>query len=293
VRYFAIDELYGLRIKNVNDLNSPIDPPTGPLPTQTWRADLALRIRRHLAVKAIGITAFTWLFFVGYFYLLRHPAYPVTVVPLLALDHLIPFQPAALLAYLTLWVYVGFAPGLQLTFLELIVYGLWISALCVTGLAMFYFWPTAVPPLPIDVSAFPGFALLQGVDAAGNACPSMHVAVAIFSAIWLEHLLRQARVPGALRILNAAWFAAIAYSTLAIKQHVALDAAAGALLGVAFALPSLYWRPRKRRAAAAPAATDFIGSHGSRSEIGTGQGSGRSSIADGSAHARRERSIDN
>jgi membrane-associated phospholipid phosphatase len=69
-------------------------------------------------------------------------------------------------------------------------------------------------------------------------------------------------VPGALRLLSAAWFAAIAYSTLAIKQHVALDAAAGALLGVAFALPSLYWRPGKRRAAAvSPAAADIIGTH--------------------------------
>jgi membrane-associated phospholipid phosphatase len=219
-------------------------------------------MRRHLVVKTIGITAFMWLFFIGYFYLLRHPAYPVTVMPLIAPDRLIPFQPVALLAYLSLWVYVGFAPALQLTFVELVVYGLWIGALCVTGLTLFYFWPTAIPPHPIDASAFPGFALLQGVDAAGNACPSMHVAVAIFSAIWLDHLLREARVPVALRLFSATWVVAIAYSTLAIKQHVALDAAAGALLGVAFALPSLYWRPGKRRATAvSPAVTDFIGSH--------------------------------
>jgi membrane-associated phospholipid phosphatase len=243
-------------------MNSPIDLPTGTLPSQNWPANLALRMRRHLVVKTIGITAFTWLFFIGYFQLLRHPAYPVTVVPLLALDQLIPFQPGALIAYLTLWLYVGFAPALQLTFLGLVVYGLWIGALCVTGLALFYFWPTAVPPLLIDVSAFPGFALLQGVDAAGNACPSMHVAVATFSVIWLDHLLREARAPVALRLLSATWFVAIAYSTLAIKQHVALDAAAGALLGVAFALPSLYWRPGKGQAAAAsPAAADIIGSH--------------------------------
>ena len=218
-------------------------------------------MRRHLAVKTIGITAFTWLFFIGYFHLLRHPAYPATVMPLIALDQLIPFQAGALLFYLTLWLYVGFAPGLQLTFFELVAYGLWIGALCVTGLALFYFWPTAVPPHLIDVSGFPGFTLVQGVDAPGNACPSMHVAVAIFSAIWLDHLLRQARVPRALLLLNAAWFAAIAYSTLATKQHVVLDAAAGALLGVAFALPSLYWRPGKRRAAAVlPAEADIIDS---------------------------------
>jgi membrane-associated phospholipid phosphatase len=243
-------------------MNSPIDLPTGTLPPSNWPANLALRMRRHLVVKTIGITAFTWLFFIGYFHLLRHPTYPAMVMPLLGLDRLIPFQPGALVAYLTLWLYVGFAPALQLTFLELVVYGLWIGALCVTGLSLFYFWPTAVPPQLIDGSAFPGFALLQGVDAAGNACPSMHVAVAIFSAIWLDHLLREVGVPVSLRVLNAAWFLAIAWSTLAIKQHVVLDAAAGALLGVAFALPSLYWRPRKRRLAIVPAATtDIIGSH--------------------------------
>jgi membrane-associated phospholipid phosphatase len=165
-------------------------------------------------------------------------------MPLTALDHLIPFQPYTLGAYLSLWVYVGIAPGLQLTFKELVVYGLWIGGLCITGLALFYFWPTQIPPLSMDVSGYPGFAMLQGVDAAGNACPSMHVAVAIFTAVCVEHLLREARTPAMLRVLNWAWFAAIAYSTLAVKQHVVLDVVAGALLGMAFALPSLRWRPR-------------------------------------------------
>jgi len=231
-----------------------------PTPWPAWAAEFGLRMRRYFVIKTLGITGATWLFFIGYFYILRHPAYPVTLMPLTALDHLIPLQPAALVAYLSLWLYVGFAPALQLTFRELIVYGLWISALCLTGLALFYFWPTAVPPRPLDVSGFPGFALLQGVDAPGNACPSMHVAAAIFSAIWLDHLLRQMRTPAALRLVNAVWFVAIAYSTMATKQHVVLDAAAGALLGAAFALPSLHWRPGKRgRTAADPrAAPDII-----------------------------------
>jgi len=97
------------------------------------------------------------------------------------------------------------------------------------------------------VSGYPGFAMLQGVDAAGNACPSMHVAVAIFTAMRVEHVLRESRTPVPWRVLNWLWFAAIAYSTLAVKQHVVLDVVAGALLGMAFAFPSLRWRPGKRR----------------------------------------------
>jgi membrane-associated phospholipid phosphatase len=200
-----------------------------------------------LLLKLVGVTAFTWLFFIGYFHLLQHPMQPVMVMPLTALDHLIPFQPQALFAYLSLWVYVGTAPGMQLRFTELLVYGLWVGALCLTGLACFYFWPTQVPPLAIDVSGFPGFATLQGVDAAGNACPSMHVAVAMFTVIRLEDVLRRAGAPTWLRLVNRAWFIAIVLSTLMIKQHVVLDVLAGALLGVAFALPSLRWRPAPGR----------------------------------------------
>jgi len=243
-------------------MNSSTAPLTTRSPAPTWQAGLVVRMRRHLVVKTLGITAFTWLFFIGYFHVLRHPVYPATLMPLTALDHLISFQPAALFPYLTLWLYIGFAPGLQQTFRHLVVYGLWVSALCVTGLSLFYFWPTTVPPRLMDVSGFPGFALLQGVDAPGNACPSMHVAVAIFSAICLDDVLRQVRAPAALRLLNMAWFVAIAYSTMAIKQHVALDVAAGTLLGTAFAWPSLRWRPGGRSGgAASPPAADIISPH--------------------------------
>jgi len=218
----------------------------------SWTTEIALRMRSHFLLKLFGTTAWVWAFFIGYFWLLRNPAWPVTVMPLTALDHMIPFQPVTLVAYLSLWLYVGVAPGLQLTFRELMVYGLWAGALCLTGLVLFYIWPTAVPPLAIDVSAYPGFKMLQGVDASGNACPSMHVAIAMFTVIRLEHLLRQARAPLGLRAANVAWFLAISWSTLAIKQHVVIDVLAGGLLGIAFAVPSLRWRPR---AAASPSAS--------------------------------------
>lgn len=230
-----------------------------PLPPEPWTREIAYRMRRLFLLKLVGTSVFTWLFFVAYFHLLRYPASPVLTMPLTALDHWIPFQPAALYAYLSLWLYVGFAPGLQRTFSELVVYGLWVSGLCLSGLAFFYFWPTAVPPLAMDVSGLPGFATLQGVDAAGNACPSMHVAVAIFTAIRLEDVLRRTRTPLAFRLLNLAWFLAIAWSTLAVKQHVVLDVLAGALLGVAFALPSLRWRPTPLlRTVSAGGAADII-----------------------------------
>ncbi|HEY4066046.1 MAG TPA: PA-phosphatase, partial [Burkholderiaceae bacterium] len=180
--------------------DTPAESPETPRPPSLpWPRELGWRMRHLFLLKGVGITAFTWLFFIGYFHLLRHPIHAPFVMPLTALDRLVPFVPQALSAYLSLWVYVGTAPSLQRSFAELIVYGLWVGGLCITGLTLFYFWPTQIPPLAIGVSGLPGFQTLQGVDAAGNACPSMHVAVAMFTVIRAHDVLRRVGAPGWLR----------------------------------------------------------------------------------------------
>ena len=186
-----------------------------------------------------------WLFFAGYFYLLRHPARPVVVMPLTAIDRWIEFQAWALWPYISLWVYVALPPALLPSARELIRYGWWIGGLCIAGLACFYFWPTSVPRQIVAMGSHTGFDLLRGVDAAGNACPSLHVAAAAFSALWLERLLRELAQPRWLRVANPLWFVLIVWSTLAIKQHVWWDVAAGLALALAIAVPSL--RGRRRR----------------------------------------------
>ena len=218
-----------------------------PSPMQPWAAALTVRAARYLALKLVGTTVVIGLFFVPYLHLLHHPSYPVLVMPLTALDRLIPFQPQALFAYLSLWLYVGIGPGLQLSLLDLLVYAAWVGSACLAGLVIFYFWPTQVPPLDLDASRFFGFAMLQKVDAAGNACPSMHVAIATFTVIRVGDVLRQVGAPKFMRVVNMLWFLAIALSTLAIKQHVVLDACAGAILGIVFAWASLRWSVRRVR----------------------------------------------
>ncbi len=218
-------------------------------PQRRWQAELGLRARHLFWLKLLGTSGWTWLFFLGYFHTQRQPLHVPFVMPLTALDQWVPFEPWALPVYLSLWAYVGIAPGLQRNMSELLAYGAWSGAFLFTGLCCFYLWPTIVPPVMLDLAKFPGFRWMQGVDAAGNACPSMHVAVAAFTGIWLEHLLRTIGVPAWLRVTNLAWGVAIAWSTLATRQHVAIDVGAGALLGAAFAWPSLAWRPSGRVAA--------------------------------------------
>ena len=196
-------------------------------------------MQRLFLLKALGTTVAIGLFFIAYFHLLHHPRYPVTTMHETALDRLIPFQPQALIAYLSLWLYVGVGPGLQRDASDLRHYAWWVGLLCAAGLLVFFFWPTQIPPHRIDVSQTPGFAMLQGVDAAGNACPSMHVAIATFTGLRLQDVWQRIRAPVLLRALNVAWCTAIVLSTLLIKQHVVLDVIAGGALGAAFAWLSL------------------------------------------------------
>lgn len=223
----------------------PPDPPAArPAAAPAWAGELAWRAQHLFMLKLVGTSVGTALFFVAYFHLLQHPPRPAIVMPLTAIDRLIPFEPGAIAAYLSLWVYVGIGPGLQRSLADLLAYGAWAGALCLAGLACFYWWPTSVPPATQDLSAYPGFGMLKGVDAAGNACPSMHVAIAIFSAIRAGQVLRSIGAPRWLRAINAGWFVAIAWSTLATRQHVAIDVVAGAALGLVFVLGSLRWRPQ-------------------------------------------------
>ncbi|HEX7455420.1 MAG TPA: phosphatase PAP2 family protein [Gallionella sp.] len=208
----------------------------------TWYRQVAAAIFRHMYLKGIGTTLFISLFFAAYFYLLKEPAYLTTVMPVTRLDRLIGFVPQALPVYLSLWVYVSLPPALLATRRELYGYALSMTGTCLAGLIVFYFWPTVVPAANIDWSLYPDVNFLKSMDASGNACPSLHVATAVFSGIWLHHLLRRFGAPLWILIVNSAWCIGIVYSTLATRQHVALDVLAGLALGVLAAVLSLRHR---------------------------------------------------
>lgn len=207
-----------------------------------WYRQIRPRYTRYFWLKCIGTTVIMYLFFLGYFQVLRHPVYPMITMPVTVVDALVPFYPPALLIYASLWLYVPLAPALLLGLRELLTFGVWMVGLCVSGLLIFYFWPTTLAPYGFDRSPYWGFDILHGVDAAANACPSLHVATAAFSFFWMDRVLKEMAVGAAGRAFNVLWFAAIAYSTLATKQHVFIDAVAGFGFGTVFALASLWCR---------------------------------------------------
>lgn len=196
-----------------------------------WHARAMEAFSRHLLLKAVGTPLFIAIFFGAYFYLLKHPAYPITIMPTLWLDRVIGFDPRALLLYLSLWVYVSLPPALLATRRELYQYAAAMAVTCLIGLLVFYFWPTAVPVADIDWARYPDVHFLKNIDAAGNAFPSLHVATAVFSGWWLHCLLRRFGGPNWVIALNVLWGTGIVYSTIATKQHVAVDVLAGLALG--------------------------------------------------------------
>lgn len=204
-----------------------------------WWSRVWQRICFRTWLKAIGTSAFMFLFFRAYFALLENPQADPTVMPEIWLDHWVQFTPSAFPVYLSLWVYVSLAPALIGNLRALIWFGVWVGALCLTGLAIFWAWPTQTPVFDVDWALYPGLALIKGVDAAGNACPSLHVASAVFAAYWMHYLLKAMRAPRGWLAFNAACCLAIAWSTLATLQHVAIDALCGALVGWVFARLSL------------------------------------------------------
>lgn len=217
-------------------------------PPSGWRRQLAQRVRYRPGRKGVVITLSISIFMAVYFILLEHPRTTPRIVPLQALDRLIGFVPWAIVPYATLWVYISIVPTFLLR-TEIPRYVASVLLLAVLGCGVFFFWPTMVPPAGIDWSHWPLIALIKSADAAGNACPSLHVGYAVLTVIWLDALLRNIRAPRTLRAMNGAWCVLIAWSTLATRQHVALDVETGALAGAATALVGLHapaWFQRRR-----------------------------------------------
>jgi membrane-associated phospholipid phosphatase len=206
-----------------------------------WLRVAGARLLVWWPVKMLGTTAGMTVFFVAYFWVLNNPQFPVTTMPLTAIDRAIAFRPESLALYFSLWIYVSLVPALIVDRRELALYGVAAVVLSIVGLAIFFLWPTAVPRLDVDWSQYPAFAFLHSVDASGNACPSLHVAFAVLTAFWIARILRQIGAGRVAHGINWLWCAGILYSTIATRQHVALDVLAGAALGAIVAVPNLRW----------------------------------------------------
>ncbi len=199
--------------------------------------------------KLVGLTGGMTLFFLVYFWVLHHPMRAPVMIPLTAVDVWVRFTPAALPLYLSLWVYISLAPALIADPDRLLAWFFAAFKLGAGGLVLFYVFPTVVPSFAETWAPGSAFAFLKKADAAGNAFPSLHVAYAVFTACALARQLRELGAGPLAHLLNALWCAGIVWSTLATRQHVFIDAVAGAFIG---AIPGARFLLRGRLSPAAP-----------------------------------------
>mgnify|MGYP003606242213 CR=1 FL=1 len=223
----------------------PVPPATGPAPIASWQRQIGQRVTTLCWLKALGTTAFMWVFFLFYFELLHHPRYPITVMPDTWIDRAVTFSPDWVIIYFSLWVYVSLPGALQRDLRGLLWHGASALLMCAAGLAFYNCYPTTFMQPRVDWSSQPLGQILQSVDAPGNAFPSMHVAYALFAWAWIRHELHEVRAPRWLHILSLLWCMAIGFSTLATKQHVWWDVLAGIVLGLSagsIAVLATRWR---------------------------------------------------
>lgn len=210
-----------------------------PFRESPWYRQIAARMTILWPLKALGTTAFMMLFFWAYFAVLRNPLSPVTVMPLTWLDTAIPVASLAFPFYASLWVYASLPVAFMKDMRPMLLFGVWMAAMCLLCLAIFWLLPTGVPPAGIDWRLYPEMAIIKDVDTGGNACPSLHVASAVFAAIWLARIFEQVSAPSVVRWLNWLQCLAILWSTIATRQHVVLDVLAGTAAGLAFGVLGL------------------------------------------------------
>jgi membrane-associated phospholipid phosphatase len=177
---------------------------------------------------ALGLNLWAFL---PYYLLQHHLFFPLTVMPVTAVDKWIPFSDRAVWLYLSLFLLMPIAPMQMVRAGQLRRYTLGVAGMSLLADLVFLLWPTAVLRPNAETTNTVYYHLTILVTPV-NAFPSLHAAMAVFSTLCYEQIAPYMRNPQLWRIGLWIWALGIIYATLATKEHVALDATAGSLLGL-------------------------------------------------------------
>jgi membrane-associated phospholipid phosphatase len=205
---------------------------------------LAALLRRHWKLKLWLLVLVPLGLSIPFRALEAWPLFPVRIYPQIWLDRMIPFLPSAAWFYLSCFVYAATAGLLVANRRECWRFCWIMVGMGLIANAVFLIHPTAVPPRPV-VPDQP-YAFVVGHDGPGNGCPSLHVAFSVFAAFVAHDWLSRFRARRSLRLLSWAWALAVSLSTIAIRQHLAIDFLWGALLGLAGGI-AWHWEDLRRK----------------------------------------------
>ena len=191
----------------------------------------AERARAELPLKLILLVALNLAVWVPYQILQRVHFFPAITMPLSAIDHAIPFAPAAVWPYLSIYVFLPLGPFLLVDRHRILQYSRGVVGMSIIATIIFIFWPT-VCPRPDANGANAMYHALIAFDNQYHAFPSLHAAFAIYSALYAIEVARQLGRGRAIEYGCVLWAGIILYATLATRQHVFIDIVAGSVLGV-------------------------------------------------------------
>lgn len=187
-----------------------------------------------ICVPYFGIQALAWL--------------PGRELPATALDRLVPFAPGWIWAYVSLAVLVPLAPLLATSRDELARYATGLAWLCVPCFVVFLLFPVLGPRPELHPESGL-YAWIVSVDRPSNSLPSLHAGLAAYSLLYIDRVLGRTLPPRRRLVvcgLATTWGALILYSTLATRQHWALDLPAGVV--IAWLAHRIAWRRGAERA---------------------------------------------
>jgi hypothetical protein len=215
---------------------------------------LRTRLRAQLGTKIAVLLGLSVGICVPYFTLQRVRAFPARTAPALPIDGWIAFDPGWIWTYLSIALLVPLAPLLATRRDELARYARGLALLCLVCFAAFLFFPVEGPRPDRLEEPHAMYELLVSWDRPSNSLPSLHAGLVVYSLLFAFRVLgsdvgRSARI--GLGLAGLSWGALILYSTLATRQHWAVDLPAGVLL--AASAHALVWRDAQRAAARAGA----------------------------------------
>ncbi|MCC6151124.1 MAG: phosphatase PAP2 family protein [Planctomycetes bacterium] len=193
---------------------------------------LTSRLRAQFGLK-LGLTVVLWFgFCIPYFSIQLLRLFPSHEVPITVIDRTIAFNPDWVFAYQSIYLLMPLLPWLCTRRDELFSYALGFFAMCLPGFVCFLFFPV-MGPRPEAAPSHAAYAMLVGYDGSGNAWPSLHVGLALYTFLFGWRLIRDelSQFGRAAYVFAAAsWTLLIAYSTLATKQHWLVDLPPGLML---------------------------------------------------------------
>lgn len=192
----------------------------------TALARLQAEWRLKLALTAMLNLVFWW----GYELLGRHAFFAPCTVPMTWLDRNIPFHPQPWgWVYLSQFSFTGIVPWLLATRDGIRRYVVGFLIMMGISFAIYLFLPT-IAPWPVDVGPTISMYIITTFSGPMNAMPSLHAAFLIYMGALAWRMFGRI-TPRWCIAIAIGWGGAILYSTIATRQHYALDLAAGVVLG--------------------------------------------------------------